>query len=141
MYNNNFQINGADNTNLSLTANNTITINQSLNNYSTSKFNINGSYSSSIKTINSKYYLPTNDDHTLICNCNNNNITILLDNNHTYLGRRYIIKNISSINKVIIKTLLNGNIDGKKTVELNNMECMELQSNGNDWFIISKFIS
>lgn len=137
----------------SLTPLNNVIINNNDNNnqlqYSTSKLNINGSLSTNIKTISNMYYKPSDNDYTIICNTTDNNVTILLNNNHTLKGRRYIIKHLYlsnsidniSHNKVIVRTLLKGYIDNKKQIELNNMNSIEIQSDGNDWYIINSFIN
>jgi hypothetical protein len=149
IYNYIFNIETKEN-NFSLTPLNNVIINNNDNDnqlpYLTSKLIINGSLSTNIKTISNMYYKPSDNDYTILCNTTDNNVTILLNNNHTLKGRRYIIKNVSSIdnnspNKVIVRTLFKGYIDNKKQIELNNMNSIEIQTDGNDWYIINSFIN
>ena len=107
------------------------------NSWNTSRFHLEGSYSSSIKTIKSDYKL-TNQDNTILADTSNQNIIISIDNDHRYYGRYYTIKLISDKNKVIIKSSNNNSyIDGQKELSLDKIyQKITIQSDGFNWYIL-----
>jgi len=138
LYNDIFRVNNYKN-GISINHNGCLRIgkcNNEYNKYNDSQIHINGSFSSKITTIfNLKKYIVSHNDNTILVDASNNDVDIILDNNHTYYGRKYIVKHIKGDYKVIIKT--SSLIDGKNNHILNNQwDIMELQSNGKEWYII-----
>ena len=105
--------------------------------YNRSDLYLNGSFSSKIITINGfKKYIVSHNDNTILVDASVNDVLIILDNNHTYYGRTYIIKHIKGLNNVIIKS--SSLIDGKyKQILKTRWELLKVQSNGIEWFIVN----
>ena len=103
---------------------------------SLSKFHVEGPLSTAIKTITADYST-TNSDSTIIANpTGSSTITVTLTNIASIVGRRYIIKNISSSGTVNI-TPGSGTIDGASSKSLNTQnKFYELQTDGTNWYII-----
>ncbi len=74
-------------------------------------------------------------DHTKLCDCTSNNITVNLDQANP--GIQYVIKKIdSSANTVTIDANGSETIDGQLTVTLTaQYESVTLVSDGSNWFI------
>lgn len=139
LYNDIFSINDNNNNNgLIINGNGYIRIgkNDRFNNFNESNLHINGSMSSKIITIsNLKKYVVNHSDNTILVDASYNDILIILDNNHTYYGRKYVIKYINGTYKVIINSP--SLIDGKYSQILTcKWESIEIQSNGKEWYIL-----
>jgi len=103
--------------------------------YIDSNFHIEGSYSSKIIIVSTKYYV-NDTDNTILCDTSDNDIELILDNNKSYFGRKYCIKNIKGDNKIIINSTTS--IDGECIHIIDKKWGMlEIQSDGYEWFIIS----
>ena len=86
-------------------------------------------------------YALTDNDHTIICT---SSLTITLPSPSGIAGRMYVIKNMTGgVNTITIDP--NGNnIDGlsMNNTELDaNYDVITLQTDGTDWFIISKYLN
>ena len=85
--------------------------------------------------------IQTDNDHTSICT---SSLTITLPSPSGIAGRMYVIKNMTGgVNTITIDP--NGNnIDGlsMNNTELDaNYDVITLQTDGTDWFIISKYLN
>ena len=137
LYNDIFKVNNYKNE-VSINNKGYLRIGEKNNEYNESNLYVNGSISSKIITVsNLKKYIVSHNDNTILVDTSNNDVDIILDNNHTYYGIKYIIKHIKGNNNVIIKSP--SLIDDKYEYVLNNIwNIIELQSNGNQWYILRK---
>jgi hypothetical protein len=105
------------------------------------KLNINGSvsYNLTIQTVSS--YTPASNDYTILCNPSSL-MSIMLPHASQAKGRVLIIKKLTAngANNINIIPSNPETIDGASSKMLTvQYECIVIQSNGCNWFIISKF--
>ncbi|MCX6210140.1 MAG: hypothetical protein NTZ59_11765, partial [Bacteroidetes bacterium] len=112
----------------------------SLTTDATSTLQVVGSFGTNLST-KTNTYTATETDHTLLADATSGGFTITLPTAATCGGRIYVIKKIDATGNVVtIGTTSSQTIDGVTTKTLNvQNSCMQLQSNGSNWFIIASF--
>jgi len=105
-----------------------------------SLLDVGGSISLPVTTENSNY-TPDENDYTILCNAGS--MTINLPQASTADGRVYVIKKVSATaGTITIDPNGSETIDGAATnTDITVVgECMTIQCNGNNWFILSKYL-
>lgn len=105
-----------------------------------STFQVNGSMSSNITTIDASQAV-TEADNTVLANTTNGAITVTLPAPTNIAGRMYTIKKIGTggIDNELTITPSSGTIDGNVNyIIYNDWTFVTIQTNGTDWFVIKK---
>jgi hypothetical protein len=104
----------------------------------TNKAILNQSISLPIETTTSASITLDTTNHTILCDCTSNNITVNLPQTSTASGVLYYIKKIdSSSNTITIDGSTSETIDGETTITLSSQyDSLTIQCDGSAWYII-----